>query len=185
MAEVVSSPEDPEMKPVPPRIADRPPFFLTCRFTVTRKVVNYDTDYLQGAIHGLANSLNYKGTLKVMFVHTHGRTVFRAPRPANLSFAASFKSAFAATKDVAVEAVWPYADRPVHEDDETAAAAGQRRICVVRSERGWWQDWKGVVRDAMLTKKTGRLGMDDYIDFASDPAARDRKAPNNWGADEY
>jgi len=58
------------------------------------------------------------------------------------------------------------------------------RKCLVRSENGWFKDWKPVLRAAVLRKRKGWVGMEDWIEVAMRPPVAEQ-APTAWGNSAY
>ncbi|KAF2421147.1 hypothetical protein EJ08DRAFT_690243 [Tothia fuscella] len=120
-------------------------------FTLQKTISNYNTPYLEGQIRTLLASLSYPGTLSISFPTTHSTLTIRPPKPKQWysAITAAFTPAQTRKYQV-VEAVWPYAALAPGE------AGGQGNEWAVRSEMGWWEDWQGVLRGAVLGGK--RLG---------------------------
>ena len=57
-----------------------------------------------------------------------------------------------------LSAVWPYASLPPGEE---ASAAG--RVCAVQSEEAWWEEWKELIRLAVVQKRQGWVSVDDLL----------------------
>jgi hypothetical protein len=144
------------------------------RFYVTRKLTNWDSDFLTGRIHALCQSLNYRGRVEVTFPVHHQRIVLKS----SASLGSAFRSAFSGTEKHEVEVYWPYATHPPVVDDDSDQGANRR--CLVRGETGWFKDWKPVLRSAILAKKHGWCGIDDWIEVAMRPPVVEA-APSPWG----
>ena len=149
-----------------------------CSITLERSITNWDTEAIEGRIHTLVASLNYKGRTVVTFPTAHMRVVinFRNTQ----TFASSVRSAFAEPRRYNVEVVWPYANMSPRE--EANERTGRR--CLVRGEEGWWSDWKPVVKDSILAKWEGPVGLEDWVELALKPK-RPEKTPSPWGADAW
>ena len=149
---------------------------VTNSFIVTRKLTHWDSEYLVGRIHGLLQSVNYKGQTQITFPVRHSRTVLKQSQ----SLGAALRSVLVGSEKYEVEACWPYASHMPGEDSDEGESGSVSRRCLVRSENGWFKDWKPVLRAAVLGKRKGWVGLEDWIEVAMLPTAAE-KAPAPWG----
>jgi hypothetical protein len=70
-----------------------------------------------------------------------------------------------------IRSVWPYASLPPGAD---AAAAG--RLCVAQSEETWWEEWRDVLRWAIVNKRNGWVTVDDIVEYRMAPSPPASKA---------
>ena len=135
-------------------------------FTLTRNVVNWNTEYIEGSIRNLLAQMNYHGRVTIQFPAQFTRIVVQNPPKGN-RFLHGIGSLFTENKKYeGVTAVWPYATlAPGGENN-----GGERR-CAVQSEEAWWKDWKGVVAAAIKSKRKGWVSVEDQIAFAMTPRA--------------
>ncbi|KAI9893715.1 MAG: hypothetical protein M1814_005931 [Vezdaea aestivalis] len=137
-------------------------------FTLTRAVVNWDTEYLDGQIRGLIAATKYNGQVDVTFPLANSKVVVHSPTNGN-QFLSKIMSTFMGVNQYEVAtAVWPYA---------TQAPGAQHsqsipRTCAVQSEDLWWRNWKDTIRYAILSQKQGWLSTDDFIEGAMGGYAR-------------
>jgi hypothetical protein len=135
-----------------------------------------------GRIHGLCQQCNYKGVVTVTVPVSHSRTVIKTTS----GFSATFKSHFVPAEKYELDVFWPYASHAPGEDsdeerDAGAAASGTgARKCLVRTENGWFKDWRACLRAAILSKKVGWLGLDDWIEYQMRSVKEETK-PGSWG----
>jgi hypothetical protein len=162
-------------------IAVFPTFYYShiSSFVITRKLTNWDSEYLIGRIHGLLQSLNYKGRTSITFPLYHTRTVIKSSQ----TFGSTLRSAFVRNETYEVEVYWPYANQMPGEDSDGEQSRVTRK-CLVRSENGWFRDWKPVLRAAVLGKRKGWVGMEDWIEVAMRPPVAE-EAPTAWGDTAY
>lgn len=144
-------------------------------FTITRKLTNWDREYIQGRLQGLVQSLSYKGRVEITFPVAHHITILK---PAQ-SFGAALRSTFIGSDNkYELEICWPYANCAPGEDSD--GDEGARRTCAVRSETGWLRDWRSTIRAAILARKRGWVGTDDWMEMAMrGPVAE--SVPLPWG----
>ena len=150
------------------------------RFNIVRLTSNWDRDYISGCIHTLLANLNYRGKISVEFPCSHAVvSINTEPK----SIASTFRSLFASPKEYEIQAIWPYATFPP--GGAEAETRDVPRRCLVRSEEGWWRDWRDVIRQAILDKKKGEvwIGMDDWMEVMMTPT-QSTKPPKPWGMDE-
>lgn len=143
---------------------------------ITRTLSNWDTDLLIGRLHAHILSLKYKGTISITFPVSMARTVLKA----DTSFASSIRNTLFGGSEgnkIEIETVWPYANRAGGENE---GGYTTERMCLVRSEEGWWRDWKAVVSQAIVDRRRGWIGLDDMIEYTSRPV-REISVSKPWG----
>lgn len=65
-----------------------------------------------------------------------------------------------------VRAVWPYASLPPVADPAVAL----ERVPVVQSEELWWEEWRDVIRWAVLSRRVGGwVSIDDVLEYRMAP----------------
>jgi hypothetical protein len=133
-------------------------------FVITRKLVNWDTDYILGQIHGLLQSCGYKppSHIEITFPVQHHQTIIKGEQ----SFGSVLRSAFIGSEKYEVEVCWPYA---THSAEDSDGESRSQRQFLVRSEIGWFRDWKPVLKAAILGRKRGWVGADDYMEVMMRP----------------
>ncbi|KAM5465278.1 hypothetical protein MauCBS54593_006524 [Microsporum audouinii] len=144
-------------------------------FILTREVINWNTQILEGRLRTLIASLNYQGRVTITFPSTHSRVVVPGPKTNN-SFYTQIVSLFKDPKRYdMVRSIWPYANMAGSETSDDP-----RRVCAVQSENKWWDEWKLVIANAILEGRQGWLSLDDLIEFAMNPV-KGIKAGDQWG----
>jgi hypothetical protein len=144
------------------------------RFIITRKLTNWDSETIIGRIHGLVQHLNYKGQISVTVPVSHSRTVIKTTE----SFSAVLRSHFIPAEKWEVDVFWPYASHPAGEDSDGDHSSPRK--CLVRTENGWFKDWRPTLRAAILNKKKGWVGLDDWIEHSMRPIKPEGR-PFAWG----
>jgi hypothetical protein len=132
-----------------------------------------------GRIHGLCQQCSYKGQVTVQVHVNHSRTVIRTTK----GFSAAFKSHFVPPEKYELDVFWPYSSHTPIADDEEELQAGTSiaaRKCLVRTENGWFKDWRPVLRAAIINKKVGWLTLDDWIEYQMKPL-HSEEPPAPWG----
>jgi hypothetical protein len=85
-----------------------------------------------------------------------------------------------------LDVFWPYASHtPTDDSDDDhpvlpGASSAAGRKCIVRSENGWFKDWRPALRAAILARKTGWVGIEDWIEFQLRQVKQESK-PDPWG----
>jgi hypothetical protein len=130
------------------------------RFIITRKLTNWDKQYLLGSIHGLLQSCNYKGRAEITFPVQHQQIIIKGEQ----SFGSTLRSVFVGVEKYEVEVCWPYATHFPAEDPDGEARSSRK--CLVRSEHGWFNDWRSALKVAVIGKKRGWVGEADWIEAA-------------------
>lgn len=74
-----------------------------------------------------------------------------------------------------LSAVWPYASLAPGVE---ASVAG--RVCAVKTEEAWWEEWKDVIRVAVVEKRKGWVSVDDLLMAKMVPGKVEPVAPS-WG----
>ena len=143
------------------------------RFTLERKVVNWDTEYLEGQIRSLAASTNYQGDLSITFPVTYSKVVVSVGNDPK-SFMADIyklieKAVTATTRYGMVQSIWPYATSAPDSVDNG------ERVCAVQNERAWWRAWQMAIRNGILAKKIGHVTVEDRMEAAIGYRAPERK----------
>jgi hypothetical protein len=122
----------------------------------------------------LIQSCNYKGRVEVTFPVHHKEMIVKPIR----SIGATFRSMFYGNTRHEIEVHWPYANRHPSEDSDEEA---RRRKCLVRSETAWFNDWRPVLKAAIMGKKKGWVGEADFIEMMMTPPGPETAA-QPWGA---
>lgn len=137
------------------------------RFTLTRQLSNWNTSYIEGQIRSLIASTGYNKPVTITFPVKYSKIVVYPPR--SNSFNSFFTTLVSPLLDKkryeVVRAVWPYASLP------PGPAANTNRIPVVQTEEMWWEEWRDVLRWAIVSKRiSGWVSVDDMLDFKMAPA---------------
>jgi len=121
-------------------------------------------------VHALTASVNYEHRVKVDFPRAYTKFTVTVSDDGR-SLASTILAAFKTPREYGVDVVWPYASTERHggDLDPDGAQAGVDRKCLVRSEEGWWSDWRGVVREAIKANRQGWVGLDDWMEMAMRP----------------
>lgn len=136
------------------------------RFTLTRQLSNWNTGYIEGQIRSLIASTGYNRAITITFPVKYSKIVVYPPR--SNSFNSFFTTLVSPLLDKkryeVVRAVWPYASLP------PGPAANPNRVPVVQTEEMWWEEWRDVLRSAVISKRSsGWLSVDDMLDFRMAP----------------
>ena len=145
---------------------------FSTRFTLERTVVNWDTSYIEGCLLSLISSTSYKGHVTITFPLTHNLVVVRSPDKVNRFFS-NVTSLFVGTKKYEViKSVWPYANIERGEPG---------RRCVVQSEDAWLNDWKSVIKYAVVGRRQGWLTAENKLELLMEPVIGEQQVkPPDW-----
>jgi hypothetical protein len=131
---------------------------LVSRFTLERKITNWDTSYLEGRLLTLISSTKYGGRTTVSFPLTHSKVVIHSPDKYNRFFSNVTKAFTGSHKYEVVQSIWPYADV----GRETGTGHGRR--CLVQDEERWFLEWRSVIRYAVMGKRKGWVTSEDRLE---------------------
>ncbi|EED21529.1 conserved hypothetical protein [Talaromyces stipitatus ATCC 10500] len=134
-------------------------------FTLTRQLSNWNTSYIEGQIRSLIASTGYNKPVTITFPVKYSKIVVYPPKSSSFnSFFTTLMSPLLDKKRYeVVRAVWPYASLPP--GPETT-----NRVPVVQSEEMWWEEWRDVLRWAIVSKKcSGWVSVDDMLEFRMAP----------------
>lgn len=127
----------------------------TVRFTIERVVTNWDTEYLEGRLHSLIASTNYRGQVEISFPLTHNKVVLKSSYKQR-DILTNLANLFSSTRKYGVvQVVWPYASVKPGVDGRQFA---------VQSEENWWADWKDAIRGAVLGRRNGWVTVEDQLE---------------------
>jgi hypothetical protein len=122
--------------------------------------VNWDKQYILGSLHGLLQSCNYQGRAEITFPVQHQQIIIKGVQ----TFGSTLRSVFIGSEKYEVDICWPYATHIVGEDSDGETRSPRK--CLVRSEIGWFNDWKSTLKAAITGKKRGWVGEADWIETA-------------------
>ncbi|ROW09780.1 hypothetical protein VMCG_02298 [Cytospora schulzeri] len=148
-------------------------------FVLERKVVNLDTEWLEGQIRSLVASTAYKGVVTVTFPITHARVEVQNPDRVNKLFTGLTTLFVGKSTYEVVKAVWPFATC----SKEEAAEAGVARRCVVQSEEQWWKEWAQPIKFAIATRRHGWVTNEDKLEAIMEGKGKGVSTVN-WGPSE-
>ncbi|KAK4166024.1 hypothetical protein QBC43DRAFT_314783 [Cladorrhinum sp. PSN259] len=146
-------------------------------FVLERVVANLDLNWIEGQVRALVAEMKYPGRVDVKFPVTHNRVVVQAPEKGN-KFLASVAGLFSGGKQKkyeVVKVVWPFASGRNGESG--------RKVVAGISEEEWWRGWKGVVRFAISTKRSGWVTNEDKLEVIMEGGA-DADVNVDWGSEE-
>lgn len=131
------------------------------RFTLTRQTTNWNTSFLEGQIRNLVAATGFEGQVTVSFPAQYARVIVQPPRSGIEGFFTTMFSPLMAKKRYEVVGVWPYASLP------PGTEAG--RVCAVQTEEDWWEEWKEVLRRAVVKRNHGFVFVDDLLALKMSP----------------
>lgn len=145
---------------------------ISDRFVLTRQLSNWNTSYIEGQIRSLIASTGYNGSVTVTFPVKYSKIIVFPPRGTGFNdfFTTLVSPLLDKKRYEVVRAVWPYASLPPSPPGPTSS----NRVPVVQGEEMWWEEWRDILRYAILSKKcSGWVSVDDMLDFRMAPHAID------------
>lgn len=134
------------------------------RFTLTRQLSNWNSTYIEGQIRSLIASTGYDQPVTVSFPVKYAKVVVYPPKGSQSFFTTLVSPLLEKRRFEIIRAVWPYASMPPGAE---AAAAG--RSCVVQTEELWWEEWRDVLRWAIVNRRNGWVTIDDAVEYRMAP----------------
>jgi hypothetical protein len=125
---------------------------------------------LEGAVRTLLASLKYRGKLEVLFPVGAAEVVVRR-EPGN--WVLGLLRVYPEKKFVVGVGVWAVAG--VGGDGGEGVSGARKAV------EAWWREWEGVVRNAVLGKTRGKVGVEDWITWRS--GLREGEKRGEWGVD--
>ncbi|KAK5106362.1 hypothetical protein LTS08_000480 [Lithohypha guttulata] len=141
-------------------------------YTLTRVVEGLPTDMLAGQVRNLAATVKYRGVLKIDFVCERSQVIVHK-QPS--SWFSSILRLHPEKKFELAETVWSLFNLSDDEEDVATTEAS------LRTSQEWWKSWSSTIRNAMIAKHKGNIGIDDWIETRmghSEPEPR-----IEWGND--
>lgn len=141
-------------------------------YMLTRTVVGLPTEMLAGQVRNLAASVKYRGVIRIDFTYEMSKVIIhRQPT----SWFASVLRLHPEKKYDMVETLWSLSDGSegsgIASDSDVGIRAGQE----------WWQSWTGTIRNAIIAKHRGNVGVDDWIETKMGRLEQEPKL--EWGKD--
>lgn len=124
-------------------------------FTLTRRVDGLPTEMLAGQVRNIAHSIKYRGALRIDFVDERSRVVVHK-QPS--SWFSNILRLHSEKKFEMAETVWDLSDPFGDEEGVSSADVG------LRTAQEWWQSWSSTIRNAMIVKYKGHVGIEDWIE---------------------
>ena len=135
-------------------------------YTLTRAVEGLPTEMLEGQVRNLAASVKYCGQLRIDFTSERSKIVVHK-QPS--SWFSNVLRLHPEKQFEMAETVWDLSDPSSEEENHNSADVG------LRACHEWWQSWTTTIRNAMITKHRGNLGIDDWIEARMGRIEPDRR----------
>lgn len=107
-------------------------------------MVNWNTPLIEHQIRALITAMKFVGAVRVTFPTLHSKIIIRPPDK-TYRIVSSLATMFKDVKGYKVRICWPYAD---------IESGPKNRICAVQSEGDWWEEWKEVIKYAVVEKRS-------------------------------
>lgn len=124
-------------------------------FTLTRSVDGLPTEMLAGQVRNLAASVKYRGLLRIEFIDERSKVIVHK-QPS--SWFSNMLRLHPEKKYEVVETVWNLSDGTEEGSEQNPADTG------LRAAQEWWQSWASTLRNAIICKHRGNVGIDDWIE---------------------
>ena len=131
-------------------------------FTLTRSLLDFPSVSIEGLVRTLLAKLNYRGKVTIEFpVQNSWLIVHKQPQ----NWFYNMLRLYPEKKYEAVEVLW----------DVRADGGGDER----RVAEEWWKEWEGVVRNAVLSGKKGKCGVEEWMEWKMGVRVKDKG--KEWG----
>lgn len=138
--------------------------------TLTRSVEGIPEDMLTGQVRNLAAAIKYRGVLEIDFVYERS-TVKIHQEPSG--WFTSLLRLHPEQKYEVLESTWTLGDGSGQYENSTASDVGLR----VGNE--WWASWNSTIRNAMIRKHKGIVGLEDWIEARM--GHTEKEPTQEWG----
>lgn len=122
-------------------------------YTLTRTIEGLPTEMLAGQVRNLAASVKYRGLLKIEFVDERSKVVVHK-QPS--SWFSNLIGLHPEKRYEMAETVWDLSSSEDSEHGNTDES--------LRAGQEWWKSWTGAIRNAMIMKHKGNVGIEDWIE---------------------
>lgn len=123
--------------------------------TLVRSIEGIPTEMLAGQVRNLAAAIKYRGLLQIDFTCERSRVVIHKEPSGWFS---SVLRLHAEQKYEVAESIWVLGNDSDQDDNETGSALG------LQIGHEWWASWASTIRNAMIRKHKGGVGIDDWMD---------------------
>lgn len=141
-------------------------------FTLARSVEGLPTEMLAGQVRNLAAAIRYRGLLRIEFTSERSKVVVHKQSSSWLS---NMLRLSPEQKYESVESVWIIGNDSDAENHTAESDLG------LRVGHEWWGSWASTIRNAMIRKHKGSIGIDDWIEAKM--GHLEREPTYDWGRD--
>lgn len=138
--------------------------------TLARSVEGIPEDMLTGQVRNLAAAIMYRGVLEIEFVYERS-TVKVHQEPSG--WFTSLLRLHPEQRYEVLESIWTLGDGSSQYETATASDIG------LRIGNEWWASWNSTIRNAMIRKHKGIVGLDDWIEARMGHA--EKEPTQDWG----
>lgn len=142
-------------------------------YTFTRRIANMPVEILEGQIRSLLAALKYRGQLVVSFPVERSKITIHKQQ--NWLF--NVLKLYPERKYSVLETVWSLASAGGSDPDRQLDASAN----AAHVAKQWWASWAPTIRNAILAKRVGYVGVDDWIDAKMGESQESRLV--DWGRD--
>lgn len=140
--------------------------------TLTRSIEGVPTDMLAGQVRNLAAAIRYRGVLRIDFIYERSRVVVHKEPSGWFS---SILRLHSEQKYDVLESVWSLGNNLDQNDDVIESDVG------LRIGHEWWASWNSTIRNAMIRRYKGGVGIDEWIEAKMGHTEQD--PTQDWGQD--
>ncbi|KAJ9661567.1 hypothetical protein H2198_001947 [Neophaeococcomyces mojaviensis] len=142
-------------------------------YILSRNVVGLPTEMLAGQVRNLAASVKYRGLIRIDFTCERSKVIVHKQPSGWFS---NMLGLHPEKKYDMVQTVWSLSDGSDNPDSASSHDVG------IRAGQEWWQSWSSTIRNAIIAKHRGNLGVDDWIETR---VGRIEAEPRvDWGRDQ-
>lgn len=123
--------------------------------TLVRSIDGLPTEMLAGQVRNLAAAVKYRGALQIDFTCERSKVIVHK-EPSN--WFSSVLRLYSEQKYEVAESIWSLGNGT--EQDNTEAGSGLG----LQIGHEWWASWTSTIRNAMIRKHKGGVGIDDWME---------------------
>jgi hypothetical protein len=148
---------------------------LNSRFALTRQISNWNSQYVEGQVRSLIAATGYTKPVTISFPVKYAKIIVHPPHRDENFLTTLFSPILEKKRYDVVQVIWPYATFPPSPE---AAIVG--RSCAVQTEDAWWEDWRDVLKFAIVGKRKGWVSLDDMMEYRMCPVPPEMPK-SSWG----
>lgn len=129
--------------------------------TLTRTVQGIPTEMLAGQVRNLAAAIKYRGLLQIDFTYERSQVVVHK-EPS--SWISNMLRLHAEQKYEVAESIWALGNDVESDDGDAVQGSSAESELGLQIGHEWWASWVNTIRNAMIRKHKGGIGIDDWME---------------------